>query len=169
MFKKLLIIVLCALPFSVFAQAPLKFGNINSQEIFALMPEKIAAEKSLEAVSKKYEDEFMKMQEEYNKKYQDFVAQRDSLPQNIQARRMQEVAELEQRINNFREVALKDIQEQQQQQFAPVTKKLTDAIKAIGTENKFTYIFDLANPVVLYTGAPAEDVTSLVKAKLGLK
>lgn len=44
-----------------------------------------------------------------------------------------------------------------------------DAIKSVGAEGKFTYIFDLAYPIVIYQGVPSEDVTPLVKAKLGLK
>ena len=47
--------------------------------------------------------------------------------------------------------------------------KLMDSIKSVGAEGKFTYIFDLAYPIVIYQGAPSEDVTPLVKAKLGLK
>ena len=157
MFKKLVIVLLCAMPLSVFAQY--KFGTINTQEVFALMPEKATAEKTLQDLAKKYEDEFVKMREEFNKKYKEFMAQ-DSLPENIKARRMQEVQELQQRIQNF-----------QQQLFAPIEKKLTDAIKSVGTEQKFTYIFDLASPmpVILYHGAPSEDVTAAVKTKLGLK
>ena len=58
----------------------------------------------------------------------------DSLPENIKARRMQEVQELQQRIQNFQEVAQGDIEKQQQQLFAPIEKKLTDAIKSVGPE-----------------------------------
>ena len=168
MFKKLVIVLLCAMPLSVFAQY--KFGTINTQEVFALMPEKATAEKTLQDLAKKYEDEFVKMREEFNKKYKEFMAQ-DSLPENIKARRMQEVQELQQRIQNFQEVAQGDIEKQQHQLFAPIEKKLTDAIKSVGTEQKFTYIFDLASPmpVILYHGAPSEDVTAAVKTKLGLK
>ena len=32
-----------------------------------------------------------------------------------------------------------------------------DAIKSVGAEGKFTYIFDLAYPIVIYQGAPSED------------
>ena len=67
MFKKLVIVLLCAMPLSVFAQY--KFGTINTQEVFALMPEKATAEKTLQDLAKKYEDEFVKMREEFNKKY----------------------------------------------------------------------------------------------------
>lgn len=168
MLKKLLIALVCIMPFGSFAQGQLKFGSVNTQEIFSLMPERADAEKKFEAISKKYEDELSKMQDEYGKKYKDYIAQQDTMPENIKVRRMQEVGELEQRIQNFREVAMQDIQQQQQQLIAPISKKLTDAIKAVGEENGFTYIFDLANPGLLYTGQGNVDVTPLVKAKLGL-
>ena len=72
-------------------------------------------------------------------------------------------------IESFREMASQDIQKQQEALFAPIQQKLMDAIKSVGAEGKFTYIFDLAYPIVIYQGAPSEDVTPLVKAKLGLK
>lgn len=169
MFKKLLIALICVMPFGSFAQGQFKFGSVNTQEIFSLMPERVEAEKKFEAISKKYEDELSKMQDEYGKKYKDYIAQQDTMPENIKVRRMQEVGELEQRIQNFREVAMQDIQQQQQQLIAPISKKLTDAIKAVGQENGFTYIFDLANPGLLYTGQGNVDVTPMVKAKLGLQ
>ena len=163
MFKKLLIIVLFALPFCAFAQTPqFKFGTVNTMEIFSAMPER-------DALAKKYEDEFLKMQEEFGKKYKELMATQDSIsiPENIKARRQQELAELNQRIQNFQEVVQNDLAKQQQQLLAPVEKKMRDAIKAVGDEYKFTYLFDLN--AVLYAGVGSEDATPLVKAKLGLK
>ena len=92
-----------------------------------------------------------------------------SIPETIRARRMQEVQDSQSRIESFREMASQDIQKQQEALFAPIQQKLMDAIKSVGAEGKFTYIFDLAYPIVIYQGAPSEDVTPLVKAKLGLK
>ena len=62
MIKRILLAVLVALPLCLSAQT-LKFGTINSQEIFALMPEKTTAEQTLAEVSKKYEAEFTRLQE----------------------------------------------------------------------------------------------------------
>lgn len=93
----------------------------------------------------------------------------DTIPETIRARRMQEVQDSQSRIESFREMAAQDIQKQQEALFAPIQQKLMDAIKSVGAEGKYTYIFDLAYPIVIYQGAPSEDVTPLVKAKLGLK
>ena len=155
MFKKLLIIVLFALPFCAFAQTPqFKFGTVNTMEIFSAMPEREAAQKEYDALAKKYK-ELMATQDSI------------SIPENIKARRQQELAELNQRIQNFQEVVQNDLAKQQQQLLAPVEKKMRDAIKAVGDEYKFTYLFDLN--AVLYAGVGSEDATPLVKEKLGLK
>ncbi|MBQ8423994.1 MAG: OmpH family outer membrane protein [Coprobacter sp.] len=167
MIKKLLLIAIVALPLSLSAQT-LKFGTVNTVEIFNIMPEKATAEKQLEALSKQYEGEFMKMQEEFQTKYKDFVNAQDSLPENIKQRRMQEIQEMQQRIQNFREVAASDLEEQQNKMIAPLQEKISAAVKAVGDENGFTFIFDLSIPSVLYSGGQAIDATPLVKAKMGL-
>ena len=51
----------CSLSFVSQAQQALKFGTVNSQEIFMLMPEKATAEQTLQDINKKYEDEFVKI------------------------------------------------------------------------------------------------------------
>ena len=60
MIKKLFILAFLALPLSLAAQN-LKFGTVNTVDVFNLMPEKATAEKQLEDLSKQYENEFMKM------------------------------------------------------------------------------------------------------------
>ena len=164
MIKKLFILVFLALPLSLAAQN-LKFGTVNTVDVFNLMPEKATAEKQLEDLSKQYESEFMKMQEEFTTKYKDFVNSQDSMPENIKQRRMQEIQE---RIQNFREVATGDLEEQQAKLLAPLQEKIANAVKAVGQENGFTFIFDMSIPSVLYAGGQAVDATPLVKAKLGL-
>ncbi|MDD2961449.1 MAG: OmpH family outer membrane protein [Muribaculaceae bacterium] len=168
MIKKLLLAVLIALPMCISAQA-VKFGTVNSQQIFEIMPEKANAEKTLVEVSKKYEDEFKKLQDEFNKKYTEFQALDAATPQSIKDRRMQELQENQTKIQNFQQMASSDLQKQQEALLAPISEKLQQAIKAVGQENAFTFVFDLSIPSVVYSGAPAQDITALVKAKLGLK
>ena len=169
MFKKLIIAVLCCLPMSLMAQTAFMFGTVNSAEIIAAMPERAAAEQQLQDLSKKYEDEFVKVQEEFQNKYKELQALGDTVPETIRMRRLQEVQESQQRIESFRTMAQEDIAKKQEELFIPIQQKLMDAIKAVGEEGKFTYIFDLTYPVVLYQGVGNEDITPLVKAKLGIQ
>jgi len=170
MTKKLLIAIACLLPMSLFAQ-DLKFGYVNRAEIFQSMPETVTATKKIEDLAKNYESELTKIQEEYQKKGSEFVATRDSLPEAIRARRMTEIQDLETRLNSFYQDSQKDIQKQQQELIIPINDKLSKAVKAVGQENGFVYIFDISiNAGLMYWSAEkCTDVTSMVRAKLNLK
>ena len=144
----------------------LKFGTVNTAEVLAVMPERADAEKQLQDLTKRYEDEFMKLQEDFQKKYQEVQALGDSVPETIKMRRYEELQTMDQRIQSFRQVAEQDLAKKQEELFIPIQQKLMEAINAVGSENGFTYIFD-AN-AAYYKGVGNEDVTTLVKTKLGI-
>ena len=157
MIKKLLLAIMIALPMSVFAQ---KFAVINTQQLMESMPEIKTVNEQLEAANKKYQDEFSKLQEE-------FQGLEASTPQTIKDRRMQEMQELENKIQQFREMAAQDIQRQQQQLMAPIQEKVIKAIQAVGAEGSYTFVFE--NMMPLYTGTDVTDITDTVKGRLGIK
>ena len=163
--KKLIVLLLMVLPLGVVAQNA-KIAFVKTQEVFMAMPEVSTMEKQMADLNEKYKNELNQMQEEYNKKYSDFVAQQDSLTENIKLRRMQEINDIQDRMNNFVQVAQQDVQKKQQELLQPIQQKLQDAIQKVGAENGYTYIID---PVaLLYTGTDAVDATPLVRTKLGL-
>lgn len=168
MIKKFLLAALVAFPMCIAAQT-LKFGTVNSQEIFNLMPEKATAESTLQSVSEKYQTEFTNLQQEFEKKYKEFQELDPSTPQSIKDRRAQELQENNQKIQNFQQMAAQDMQKQQETLLAPITDKIQKAIQAVGAEGGYTFIYDLSIPCVVYTGTGAEDVTAKVKAKLGIQ
>ena len=165
MLKKIIIALLCCLPLAMNAQT-FKFGTVNTGEVLAVMPERAAAEKEMQDLTKRYEDEFVKLQEDFQKKYQEVQAMGDTVPETIRMRRYEELEGMQQRIESFRQVDEQDLAKKQEALFMPIQQKLMDAITAVGSENNFTYIFD-AN-AAYYKGVGNEDVTPLVKAKLGI-
>ncbi len=164
MIKKLLLAVMIALPMSVFAQ---KFGVINTGQLMESLPEIKTVNEQMEAANKKYEDEFMKLQEEFNKKFQEFQSLEESTPQTIKDRRMQEMQELDAKVQQFRQTATQDLQRQQQQLMAPIQENVLKAIQSVGAEGNYTFIFE--NMVPVYVGTDVTDVTPLVKTRLGIK
>lgn len=164
MIKKLLLAIMIALPMSVFAQ---KFAVINTQQLMESMPDIKTVNEQLEVANKKYQDEFTKLQEEFQKKFEEFQALDESTPKSIKDRRMQEMQEQENRIQQFRETAAQDLQKQQQQLMAPIQEKVVKAIQAVGAEGNYTFVFE--NMMPLYTGTDVTDITDTVKARLGIK
>ena len=163
--KKLIIFLLMMLPLGVFAQES-KIAIVNTQEVIQAMPEFATMQKQMAYMEAKYKNEMQVMQDEYNKKYSDFVAQQDSLTENIKMRRMQELQDMEQRTQNFIQISQQDFQKKQGELFTPIQDKLKNAIKAVGDEKGYTYILD--PQIVLYQGNTAVDATQFVKAKLGI-
>lgn len=166
--KKLIALLLMLLPFAGAVNAQeVRIAFVNTQEVFMALPEVADMQKKLEDLNAKYKKELETMQGEYQKKYSDFIAQQDSLTENIKVRRMQEVQDMQQRMDNFVQVAQQDVAKQQQDLLTPIQQKIQDAIKAVGAEKGYTYIID--PQVLLYQGSNAIDATQFVKAKLGLK
>ena len=167
MLKKLLLAAFVVAPMCLMAQV--KLGYVNPMEIFNVMPEKATAESTLKTASEKYETEFKNLQTALQKKASDYeAADKDATtPQAIKDRHMQELQEEYQKIQNFQQTASQDIQRQQDQLLAPIQQKLQDAIKAVGAEGGYTFIYDTSS--ILYVGTGAEDLTAKVKAKLGIK
>ena len=162
--KKLIIAVLLALPIIASAQ---KFGHINTQELFAEMPEVTQVKLKMDTIQSQYENQLASMNEEFQKKVQDYQTQEATMAEAIKQIRQQELQEMQQRIQLFYQTAEQDIQKKQQELLAPVHEKMTKAIKTVGEREGYTYIFDSA--AMVHIGADAVDATPAVKKELGIK
>jgi outer membrane protein len=165
MFKKILLALAVCIPAIAFAQG--KFGTVDVQTIMTEMPEYKAAQEQLATASKSYEDEFGKLKDELNKKYSELQALADDTPDAIKQRRYQEVSDFEQRIQTFAQSAQQDLSRQEQTLMQPVQEKLLNAIKSVGSQGGYTFIFQDGAP--LYSGTDVTDITSAVKSQLGIK
>jgi len=163
--KKLIVLLFMILPLGIVAQET-KIAYVNVQEIFMAMPELSNIEKQLTELNEKYTQELKVMQDEYQKKYSDYVAQQDSLTENIKLRRMQEIEDIRSRMENFVPIAQQDMQKKQEEFYKPVQEKIHAAIKAVGEEKGYTYIMD--PQVFLFTGNGAVNATQFVRTKLGI-
>ena len=162
--KKIIISLLLALPMLASAQ---KFGHINTQELFAQMPEVAQVRAKMDTIQSQYENQLASMNEEIQKKMQDYQAQEATMADAIKQIRQQELQEMNQRIQLFYQTAEQDIQKKQQELLAPVHEKMAKAIKAVGERDGYTYIFDSA--AMVHIGTDANDVTPAVKKELGIK
>ena len=156
------------LPMIAFAQE-IKIAHVNFQEVLLAMPEIPGIEKEMAKITETYQKELELMQGDYQKKYMDYVAQQDSLTENIKLRRQQEIQDIQERLNGLYELAQKEVPEQRQKLIQPVQEKVIKAIKDVGDEKGYTYIVSMEPALFLYTGTTSVDATPLVKAKLGLK
>ncbi|MES2653843.1 MAG: OmpH family outer membrane protein [Bacteroidota bacterium] len=174
------------------ANAQQKFGHLNSDELYDVMPEAIAAQKTLQTLSTQKQTDYDKMIAEYGVKFKaaqdkeklaqdkqrtmseankDIIAKElDVLGKELQ-QASQELQDFQKRIEDAKTKAAKDIQDKQAELFPGVSKKLSAAIAAVAKEKGIAYVFDLSvsqgfNNLLYSDGG--EDLTAAVKAKLGI-
>lgn len=168
MFKRLILAIAVVLPMSVFAQ---KFGVVDIEAVFQSMPEASEMRTKVEEASVKFQSEFDNLAGELNKLVAEYqkLAQDKATPESILERRANDIQERNEKMNQFRSQAQQDLDRLSQTLAAPIQQKITEAVKTVGVEGQYTFIFPNEQGLILYQGANVEDVTNAVKAKLDIK
>ena len=164
-----LIIVIALTGNSAMAQT-LKFGHINSDELIQIMPEYDSATVTLEAFRKDLINALELMSVEFNNKNEAYQKDSKNLSDIVKQTKEQELIDMQKRIQDFQNNAQTQLQNKQAEVFQPIYAKVDKAIKDVGKDNGFLYVFDVAKGSLLYYDeTKSTNVLSLVKTKLGLK
>jgi outer membrane protein len=147
-----------------------KFGHINRNELIQSMPEFDSARSQLEKLNTELANQLELLQVEYNNKAEAYLKESKNLTDLVRQTKEQELQDFQNRMQTFQQSASSQLQEKQVSLFTPITDKADKAIKAVGKESGFFYIFDISGGQVAYFDeTKSVDVMPLVKSKLGLK
>lgn len=167
MIKKILLIAAVLLPMFASAQT-VKIGLVDVQSILTLMPETTQAQNQINEVSKKYDDEYAKLNEEMKRMYDQLNEMKADEPAAIRDRKTREFADYQQKIQQFEQQAMQDLQKMQADLMTPIITKIRGAVETVGREGNYTLI-EIKDPqAILYYQDPCVDITNDVKTKLGL-
>jgi outer membrane protein len=154
---------------NVMAQS-FKFGHINSDDLIKAMPEYDSATVKLEKTRKELVNALDIMQVELKNKADAYNKEAKNLTDLVKQTKEQELQDMQTRIQEFQTNAQTQLQDQQVSVFQPIYNKADKAIKDVGKEGGFTYIFDVSKGQVLYFDeTKSTNIIALVKTKLGLK
>ncbi len=164
--KKIFVIVCVSLiTLGAFAQKT-KFGHVDSNAIFTVMPEKEEASKAVEEYAMTLETQLQALNSELEQKYNDYMENQEALSPSIRQMKEEELVNLQQRIQAFQVSAQEDMQTKEMELLEPIYTKIQDAIKEVGEENGFLYIFEVST--LLYHSSESVDITPMVKTKLNI-
>jgi outer membrane protein len=166
----LLIVIIVMAGYSAKAQS-FKFGHINSDELIQSMPEFDSATVKLENLRKELIKYLEVMSVELNNKYDAYNKDSKNLSDIVKQIKEQEMSDMNRRIQEFQSSAQTQLQDKQAELFQPVYAKAEKAIKDVGKENDYLYIFNSSQggSLVFFDKERSTDVTTLVKAKLKVK
>ena len=128
-----------------------------------------SAREKIENLTKQYEADLKSMQEELQKKSEAYEKEQASLPANIKERREKELQDMYQKIQQSYQDNQQALAKEQSERMQAITTKVLDAIKQVGQSGGYVYIMDLTGGIPYISTTLSTDVTSQVKAKLGLK
>ena len=164
-----LIIVIAMAGQSAMAQS-FKFGHINSDELIQSMPEYDSTTVKLEKFRKELVNALELMSVELNTKNDAYQKESKNLSDIVKQTKEQELMDMNKRIQDFQTNAQTQLQNKQTEVFQPIYARVDKAIKDVGKDNGFLYVFDTAKGALLYFDeAKSTNVMSLVKTKLGVK
>lgn len=165
----LVLLFISAFTFFGFNAQAQKFGHVNYQKIIQGLPGYKAAEVKLQEFSKQLQDTYVSMQEEYQKKVQEYTTQEKSMLPAIKEVKQKEIVDLEKRMQQLELNSQQQLVEKQQELLAPLEEKVVTAVKDIAKEKGYSYVFDTSPGSSLLYSPEADDITGLLKTKLGIQ
>ncbi|MCF7808609.1 MAG: OmpH family outer membrane protein [Candidatus Marinimicrobia bacterium] len=144
------LILLLALSVAAFGQ---KFGYINSEYILSQSEEFLEAQNKLEVEGRKLEKQYYDMAGTLDSLQQDYERQKFLMTETNRATKENEMRRLAENIQRFQVEKLGPQGEfyQKQQALAdPVLKKINAAIKKVGEDGGYDFIFDTMAGNILY-------------------
>lgn len=144
-----------------------KYGHLNAQDVLKDMPEYKQAEDEIERYGQQKQKELMTMQQtlqtEYQKLMEDVKA--GTITPAVQQSREKDLMEMQASVQEAAKKAEEKLAQKEMDLLKPMLEKVQKAIKNVGKDNGFTYIFDTsAGSVVYFDGG--NDVTELVKKEI---
>ncbi len=161
--KKYLLIISVFIFGTSFAQTNLKIGYVDSEVILSQFSESIKAQGDLDALTSKWTSQLDSMTQAYQASIQDYQKKAETMPDDKKLEAQQRIVRMEQEILEFRRQKFQqgsgEIFKKQEEIFAPVKKKIYDAIKKVAKEENMSFVFDKSGDILLLYADEAFEIT----------
>jgi outer membrane protein len=144
-----------------------KFGRVDLAAIVTNMTEFKEAQTNLEAYGRDLQDQLEQIQVEFNKLYADYEKNVATFSDTVRQLKERELTELQQRFQDFQQLAQQDMAKKEQTLMEPVQKKAIDAINEVAKAGGYTVVFETGS-MIYFDEANVKDITPEVKTKVGI-
>lgn len=165
--KTLLIAAALILGLSNVANAQSKVAHIASQELVNQMPAYKAAMSELEKLQNTYDAEIKNMLTELQNTVKRFQAEETTKTQEENAKRAGELQNTEKTISEYRQNALKDLQQKEVELLKPVIEKARVTVQKVARAKGYEYVLDSTTGTGIIM-ADGYDLMADVKKDLGI-
>lgn len=160
--KKILFVLAMLAPVAAFAQ---KFGHVDVQAVITSLPEYTRAEGELKAKGQELESELKTMQDEIQRKYEEYEKTKSTMNQTKQEETEKTISDLMQKLQQAQQDNAVTFQRLQEEKMAPIQQKVFQAIENVGKNGGYVYIMQ-AQSIPYISATLSKDVTADVKAEI---
>ncbi len=170
--KLALVAVLALSASTAFAQ---KFGRVDLAAIVPNMPEYKEALTNLEAYGMDLQNQLEQIQVEFNTLLANYEKNAATMSDSIRQLKEQELSQLQQRFQDFQQVAQQDMQRKEAEVMNPIYEKANEAVKKVASEGGYMAIFSTTGDqagsagLAYFDPAALTDITAEVKKVLGVE
>lgn len=172
MLKRLLLLVLCALPAALAAQTLTqpKFGYLNYAEVLKTIPQYAEAQANLARLQGQYDAEIQRSEDEFTRKYAEFLQEQKDFPENIMVKRHKELQELMEKSIAFKREIQATLKTARDKMLEPLTAELDDAISRVALKYNLDYVVNTEEKTYLFINpSTGMDITNDVQTELGIR
>ena len=167
--KKTILFVLLALlaTMPTMAQNELKFGFLSYATVLQAMPEYATMQNNMAELRQKYEAEQKRVEDDFNKKYEEFLDGQKSYPKTILQKRQSELQEMLNKNIAFKKESQRLLSQAEEDAMLPIKVRLAEVLDAIGRERGYAFIVNTDEKSTLWLNpAMGVDITATVKEQL---
>ncbi|MBP3286859.1 MAG: OmpH family outer membrane protein [Prevotella sp.] len=164
--KRFLFLLLTVFTLSASAQTTepvLKFGFLSYDTIIQSMDDYAFVESGMQALQEQYAAEQKRVEDEFNKKYEEFLDGQRDFPQTILQKRQMELQELMEKNIAFKKESQRLLAEAREKAMQPLKSRLADALARVGSSRGLAFIINTdQNALPWMNITMGEDVTEAV-------
>jgi outer membrane protein len=168
--KRLLLSIFTMIALTVSAQevvSGFRFGYLSYAAALQAMPEYAIVQKKMADLRQQFQAETLRVEDEFNRKYEEFLEGQREFPKTILQKRQTELQELMERNIKFKENSQEELSNTEKNLMAPLKIRLIETIGKIGRDRGYAFIVDTDNQALPFINpAMGEDVTQLVQNAL---
>ena len=138
----LISIIFVCLGIKAQADGGLRFGYLSYETALQSMPDYTVVQKKLADLRQQFQNETLRVEDEFNRKYEDFLEGQREFPQSILQKRQIELQELMDKNIAFKENSRKELEKAEQELMAPLKIRLIEVLGKIGRERGYAFIVD---------------------------
>ena len=144
-----------------------RFGYLSYDAVLQSMPEYTLVQQNMTKLREQYQAETLRIKDEFNRKYEEFLDGQRDFPKTILQKRQSELQELMEKNITFKENSQAELAQAEKEAMAPLRIRLIELLGKIGRERGYAFIIDTDKTALPFINpAMGDDINQLVKDAL---